>query len=65
LPFAKLLSLLERRDLNALQISKELGLQYKAAYVLCKKLREAYAKGQPVIQQPISSIAGYFQRGHA
>jgi transposase-like protein len=65
LSYAKLLALLQRRDLNALQISKDLGMQYKAAWVLCQKLREAYARGGAVAQQPHSSAVGYFQHTNA
>lgn len=53
------------KGVSALQISRDLDVQYKTAYVLCHKLREAMAKGQAGIQlEGIVEIDGAYFGGH-
>ena len=63
LTFEQLVGFLEARDLNALQISQRMGVQYKVAWVMCAKLREMYARSGAIGDQTVARAKGYFQRG--
>lgn len=63
LPFVKLMAFLDSGHLNALQLSRDLGVQYKVAWVMCSKLREMRAVDRSVGDQIDAKTRGYFQRG--
>jgi hypothetical protein len=63
LTFEQLLAFLGSKDLNALRISREMGIEYKPAWVMCAKLREMYANGRAVGDQVRARARGYFQHG--
>ncbi|MEZ5734940.1 MAG: IS1595 family transposase [Novosphingobium sp.] len=53
------------KGVSALQLSRDLDVQYKTAYVLCHKLREAMAKEQAgIMLDGIVEIDGAYFGGH-
>ena len=52
------------KGLSALQVSRDLDVQYKSAYVLCHKLREAMGAQQPEMVGGEVEIDGAYFGGH-
>lgn len=63
LPIAKIMDIIENKELNPHQLSKKVGITYKTAWVLCKKIKDAIEKFGGIFDAPVSeNFKGYWQR---
>ncbi len=63
LPFHKILKLIKNDYKSATKIAKELKIEYKAAWVWNKKIKDAKKLYENILLSPVSrDFKGYFQR---